>query len=74
MRSCRQPGQDGKAGQPTHVYVVNLDYRDPVKTTVVGPKALSVFNATTKKWTPSGKTKITMIIGPGDGVLVKLTQ
>lgn len=67
-------GQPGSNSRPTHAYVVNLDYRDPVKTTIVGPGPLTVFNPEAKSWTPAGSEKTTVTLAPGDGVLVKLLK
>lgn len=67
-------GAKGNNSKPTHAYVVNLDYRDPARTTIVGPGPLSVFNPATQKWNAVGGAKTTMTIAPGDGVLVKLTN
>ena len=54
--------------------VVNLDYVNGVTTTVNGPGPLSVFDATTGTWSPTGQASTKLNIEPGGGVLVGLTS
>jgi len=69
-------GYFGKsARQPTHVVVVNLDYRNAVTTTLVGPGPMEVFHTPTKSWTggSSGK-RLSLDLPPGGGVLVRVKR
>ena len=54
--------------------VENLDYTASKTYTVTGPGNLSVFNATTGVWTPTGHNYATLNLAPGGGVLVGLTS
>ena len=54
--------------------IVNLDYVNGVTTTVNGPGLLSVFDATSSIWTPTGQTSALLNIDPGGGILVGLTS
>jgi hypothetical protein len=67
-------GTFGKsANRPTHVVVVNLDYKSPVTTTLTGPGPMEVFHAPTNTWhaQPDGK-RITLNLPPGGGALVRV--
>lgn len=64
-------GKENNPGQPTHVVVANLDYNDPITTTIVGPGPLSTFDATTKVWKKTSKSRVTLTLPPGGGVLVQ---
>lgn len=63
-----------KAGRPTHVVVVNLDYSNSVETTLVGPAALRTFNPATGRWTFAGSSKVHLRLRPGGCRLVGLAQ
>ena len=67
-------GYFGKsAGRPTHVVVVNLDYKNAVTTTLASPGAMEVFHPATKTWVASGsKAKLDLL--PGGGALVRLSR
>jgi hypothetical protein len=65
-------GVFGARGKATHALVVNLDYANPVTTTVVGPGRLEVFNATTGKWRSAGGARAKLNLPPGGGTLVRL--
>ncbi len=63
----------GRSKKPTHVLVVNLDYTQPVKTTVVGPGALEVFDETAGEWQgASNRERAEVKLMPGGGKLVRL--
>lgn len=62
-----------RAGQPTHVVVVNLDYKKAVSTTLLGPGAMEVYHAATKVWTKSS-SRLKLDLPPGGGVLVRLAR
>ena len=65
----------GTPGKPTHVLVVNMDYEKSVKTSVVGPGALEVFNPKTGTWkaSPNGD-RANMLLVPGGGKLLRLAE
>lgn len=65
-----EPGP-GQAQRATHVYVVNLDYKRQVSTTLTGPGAMATFDTATGSWKPAGAGKIPLTLQPGGGVLVK---
>jgi len=65
-------GYFGKSDKPTHVLVVNLNYKKSVTTTVVGTSKLSQFDPLTGKWTFANSEKIAVTLPPGGGKLVRL--
>lgn len=67
-------GYFGKsAGQPTHVVVVNLDYKKATTTTLVGPGPMEVFQTATKSWSDTpALSRLHLNLSPGGGVLVRL--
>ena len=67
-------GYFGKsAKKPTHVVVVNLNYKKAVTTTLIGPGPMEVFHAPTNAWhTAPGSKQINLDLAPGGGVLVRL--
>ncbi len=67
-------GYFGKtAAKPTHVMVVNLDYKNPVTTALLGPGPMEFFHAPTSKWhaLPGGK-QVKLDLPAGGGALVRL--
>lgn len=58
----------------TVALVVNLDYTASITYTVTGPENLSIFDATTGVWTPTGHNYATLDLLPGGGALVGLTS
>lgn len=67
-------GYFGKsAGRPTHVVVVNLNYKSAVTTTLVGPGPMEVFHAATQTWSgASAGSRVKLDLPPGGGALVRL--
>ena len=66
-------GYFGSGDDPTHVLVVNLDYRVGITTTVVGPGPMEVFGAETGKWVEaSNKSRAKISVMPGSGKLLRL--
>lgn len=65
-------GYFGAAEKPSHVVVVNLDYRSDVKTTLVGPGRLEAFDATTGTWSPVGGSRAELQLPGGGGKLLRL--
>ena len=63
------------AGRPTHVLVVNMDYRRPTTTRLIGPGPLEVFHAPTRAWAPSSAgPRARLDLPPGGGTLVRLVK
>jgi hypothetical protein len=69
-----KPDNSGKPCEPTHVLVVNLDYRNAVTTTVVGPDPLEAFDAAQQTWKRVSSPKITLTLPPGGGTLVRVGE
>lgn len=65
-------GYFGQANEPTHVVVVNLDYKAETTTTVIGPGRLELFDATRGGWQPTGGARTALRLPPGGGRLVRL--
>jgi hypothetical protein len=59
-------------GKPTHALVVNLSYKHPVTATIVGPSRLSVYNVFTRKWQRASGRRVTTVLPPGAGQLVRI--
>ena len=59
-------------GKPTHLVVVNLDYRNDVTTTLVGPGRLQVFSPHTGRWRPAQGSEVKLRLPAGGGRLVRL--
>ncbi len=67
-------GYFGKTDSPSHVLVVNLDYRQNVTKTLVGPDQLDIFDAATGKWSAVGANRVELSIKPGGGMLVRVAR
>ena len=65
--------KDTSPTDATLALVVNLDYTAGKTYTVNGPGNLSVFNATTGKWTATNSRQAMLDLPPGGGILVGLT-
>ena len=64
-------GQDGK---PSHVLVVNLDYKKNASTVLTGPGKMERFDALNGKWSETGTDRVPLDVPPGSGVLLRLTK
>lgn len=69
-----KPGNTGKSVQPTHAFVVNLDYRNEVTTTIIGPGQLEVFDAMHRVWKGTTNLQVLLTLPPGGGMLVRLRE
>jgi hypothetical protein len=65
-------GYFGKYSKPTHVLVVNLNYKSQVTTTIVGPERLSLFDAIVGKWISTDASRVVITLPPGGGKLVRV--
>ena len=69
-----RPGRSGQPGNPTHVLVVNLNYKSPVTATVVGPGRLYLFDAVARKWTRGAGSRVIVTLPPGGGKLFRVQR
>lgn len=67
-------GYFGPADKPTHVLVVNLDYKNEVRRNLVGPGDLDVYDVTTGKWSAAKSASVELHLPPGGGKLIRLTK
>ena len=61
-------GHFGSTDETSHVLVVNLDFGQEIKTTVVGPGALEEFDAQARAWRPASdgsRAQINLVAGGG---------
>lgn len=58
--------------RPTHVVVVNLDYRAEACVGLVGPTRLELFDATRGLWSPTGGKRAELQLPRGGGRLVRV--
>jgi hypothetical protein len=65
-------GTFGRTEKPTHAVVVNLDGKEGVKATLLGPGPLEVFEPATAQWTKGGEGQTGLTFLPGGGHLVRL--
>ncbi|WP_156512944.1 hypothetical protein [Planctomyces sp. SH-PL62] len=62
-------------GTPTHVLVVNLNYKARTRVALNGPGDMEAFHAPTVVWRPlPGGDRIELDLPPGGGVLVRLNR
>jgi len=63
------------AKQISHVLVVNLDYKNPLTTTITGPGTLDIFHSPTRQWVKSPEgSNARLDLPPGGGVLIRLRK
>jgi hypothetical protein len=66
---------DGNAlSDSQYALVVNQSLTAFSYTTLTGPENLSIFNATTGVWTPTGSRQASLSLPPGGGMLVRLAS
>jgi len=61
-----------RAGTPTHVVVVNLDYDTETTLRVRGPAPLEVFDPVSRKWSPVGGKTAELRLPGGGGSLLRI--
>jgi hypothetical protein len=66
-------GNFGKE-KPTHMVVVNLDYKTGVTATIIGPAKLELFDATSGKWTSTNTPRAELNLQPGGGQLIRVVE
>jgi hypothetical protein len=67
-----KPRRKTVPGRPTCVLVVNLDYKQGVTKTLIGPGSLEVFDPLTGKWLPTASDRAELQLPPGGGKLVRV--
>ena len=70
-------GYFGKTKDPSHVVVVNLDYKNEVVLSMIGPVyvgKLETFDATNSTWSASSSPRVELRLPPGGGKLVRVLQ
>lgn len=67
-------GYFGTGGKPSHVVVVNLDYKTENTVGVVGPGDLETFDATNATWSQPGGRRVELHLPPGGGKLMRVVQ
>lgn len=65
----------GRAGRgsarPTTVLAVNLDYEAEAIVPLRGPSTLEVFDASTGRWASCGDRRVSLVLPPGGGKLIR---
>ncbi len=64
-------GYFGKSDKPTHVVLVNLDYRTGVNVTLAGPGRMEKFDPAQGRWRRAGSKQIEVALQPGGGLLAR---
>ena len=67
-------GKDHGPGKPTHVLVVNLDYKAKDSRTIVGPGKLEIFDAARRTWSAAADKGATLDLPPGGGKLLRVQE
>ena len=67
-------GKQGTKAKPTHVVVVNLDYKKSATPTLVGPGRLAVFDATENRWVTGRSNRMDLYLPPGGGALLRVQR
>jgi hypothetical protein len=67
-------GYFGKASKPSHVVVVNLDYKAEAVLTLVGPGNLELFDASAGVWSPANSPRAELRLLPGGGKLLRMPR
>jgi len=67
-------GYFGEATGPSHVVVVNLDYKTEAVFTLIGPGSLETFDAAGRTWSSAGDPRVELRLAPGGGKLVRRSK
>jgi hypothetical protein len=65
-------GKNHEPGKPTHVLVVNLDYKTNDSRTIVGPGKLEIFDVANGSWLAVAGSNAALQLPPGGGKLLRL--
>jgi hypothetical protein len=74
LLGCFGPQEKNTSGAPTHVLVVNLDYKIDTVMGIRGPAPLEVFDAATGRWSPADGRHVEVRLPRGGGKLVRVSQ
>lgn len=67
-------GNFGKTNKPTHVLVVNLDYKSEVTAVITGPAKMESLDPQTSQWLSLGGNRAEILLPPGGGKLVRIAE
>ncbi len=67
-------GYFGEANKPSHVVVVNLDYKTRATLTLIGAGSLETFDAASGNWSSAGCRRVELRLEPGGGKLVRVSK
>ncbi|HEV8606811.1 MAG TPA: beta-galactosidase [Tepidisphaeraceae bacterium] len=67
-------GNFAKTDKPTHLVVVNLDYKTGVTATITGPGNLELFDPTSGKWSNTKSPRAELLLQPGGGQLIRVVE
>jgi hypothetical protein len=67
-------GNSDAPARPTHVLVVNLDFRAEKCIALVGHGRMEVFDAAARTWSAAEIDRATLHLPPGGGKLVRVAQ
>ncbi|MHB8523595.1 MAG: hypothetical protein ACYDH9_22960 [Limisphaerales bacterium] len=67
-------GKTRKTTRPTHVLVVNLDYRAEAVLGIRGPAPLEIFDAATGQWPRANRGRVELRLPPGGGKLLRVRR
>jgi hypothetical protein len=67
-------GRTEDPSRPTHVLVVNLDYKAKSTFVLRGPGALEEFKPETARWTSGSQDSVEVTLAGGSGKLIRLKQ
>lgn len=67
-------GYFGAGEAPSHVVVVNLDYRNEAAVVIAGPGDLEQFDAAARTWSAAGGARAELKLPPGGGQLLRIVD
>jgi len=74
LLGCFGPREKNTSGAPTHVLVVNLDYKIDTVMGIRGPAPLEVFDTATGRWSPAPGPRVEVPLPRGGGKLLRVSQ
>ena len=67
-------GYFGTEDKPSHVVVVNLDYKTEATVVLAGPGSLEALDATSGAWSAASGARLELRLAPGGGKLVRVAK
>lgn len=64
----------GKAPDPTHLVVVNLDYTSEIVVGIRGPSPMETFDPAGRRWSPAAGVRTELHLPPGGGRLLRASR